>query len=212
MRILVVEDEVRLARHVSRALTAAGHDVIVVHDGEAALREGQQTPYDLIILDVMLPGIDGFEVLKLLRKAHVDSRVLILTGRGELTDSVSGLALGADDYLAKPFAMRQSSRRDRVIDESGARRFLDRLRQRRQARSLRQKLSQCESALQIMATAPSRRLPMPRDWPRGRAQKMAGSSTHSRIMITTAWSMSHSRELALKRRYTDIKAMAHSSM
>ena len=107
MRILVVEDEVRLARHVSRALTSAGHDALVVHDGDVALREAQRSPFDLIVLDIMLPGIDGFEVLKRLRKAHVDSRVLILTARGELNDRVSGLALGADDYLAKPFAMQE---------------------------------------------------------------------------------------------------------
>jgi len=107
MRILVVEDEVRLARHVSRALTTAGHDAVVLHDGETALGETQQTRYDLIVLDVMLPGVDGFEVLRRLRKAHVDSRVLILTARGELNDRVNGLALGADDYLAKPFAMQE---------------------------------------------------------------------------------------------------------
>ncbi len=107
MRILIVEDEVRLARHVSRALTSAGHDALVVHDGDVALREAQRAPFDLIILDIMLPGIDGFEVLKRLRKAHVDSRVLILTARGELNDRVNGLALGADDYLAKPFAMQE---------------------------------------------------------------------------------------------------------
>ncbi len=107
MRILVVEDEVRLARHISRALTTAGHDALVVHDGDVALREAQRSPFDLIVLDIMLPGIDGFEVLQRLRKAHVDSRVLILTARGELTDRVHGLALGADDYLAKPFAMQE---------------------------------------------------------------------------------------------------------
>jgi DNA-binding response OmpR family regulator len=107
MRILVIEDEVRLARHVSRALTNAGHDVVVRHDGETALGDMQETRYELIVLDVMLPGIDGFEVLRRLRKAHVDSRVLILTARGELNDRVSGLALGADDYLAKPFAMQE---------------------------------------------------------------------------------------------------------
>ena len=107
MRILVVEDEVRLARHVSRALTTAGHDAVVLHDGETALGETQQTRYDLIVLDVMLPGVDGFEVLRRLREAHVDSRVLILTARGELNDRVNGLALGADDYLAKPFAMQE---------------------------------------------------------------------------------------------------------
>ncbi len=107
MRILVVEDEVRLARHVSRALTTAGHDAVVLHDGETALGEAEQTRYDLIVLDVMLPGVDGFEVLRRLRKSHVDSRVLILTARGELNDRVNGLALGADDYLAKPFAMQE---------------------------------------------------------------------------------------------------------
>src|SRR6476646_9527651 len=107
MRILIVEDEVRLARHISRALTSAGHDVVVLHDGETALREANATRYSLIVLDVMLPSIDGFEVLRRLRKAHIDSRVLILTARGELNDRVSGLALGADDYLAKPFAMQE---------------------------------------------------------------------------------------------------------
>ena len=107
MHILVVEDEVRLARHVSRALTNAGHEVVVLHDGESAVHETAKKRYALIVLDVMLPGMDGFEVLRRLRKAHVDSRVLILTARGELDDRVSGLALGADDYLAKPFAMQE---------------------------------------------------------------------------------------------------------
>ncbi|MDQ3116414.1 MAG: response regulator transcription factor [Verrucomicrobiota bacterium] len=107
MRIQVVEDEVRLARHVSRALTNAGHEVNLVHDGESALRDAKETRFQLIVLDVMLPGMDGFEVLRQLRKAHVDSRVLILTARGELNDRVNGLALGADDYLAKPFAMQE---------------------------------------------------------------------------------------------------------
>lgn len=107
MRILIVEDEVRLARHISRALTTAGHDVTVSHDGETALREANATRYSLIVLDVMLPSIDGFEVLRRLRKARIDSRVLILTARGELNDRVSGLALGADDYLSKPFAMQE---------------------------------------------------------------------------------------------------------
>jgi len=81
--------------------------VVVSHDGETALREANATRYSLIVLDVMLPSIDGFEVLRRLRKARVDSRVLILTARGELNDRVSGLALGADDYLAKPFAMQE---------------------------------------------------------------------------------------------------------
>ena len=107
MHILVVEDEVRLARHISRALAAAGHEAVVLHDGEKARKLASETRFDLIVLDVMLPGIDGFEILRHLRKAHVDSRVLILTARGELSDRVNGLALGADDYLAKPFAMQE---------------------------------------------------------------------------------------------------------
>ncbi len=107
MHILVVEDEVRLARHISRALAAAGHEAVVLHDGEEARKLASETRFDLIVLDVMLPGIDGFEILRHLRKAHVDSRVLILTARGELSDRVNGLALGADDYLAKPFAMQE---------------------------------------------------------------------------------------------------------
>ena len=107
MHILVVEDEVRLARHISRALISAGHEAIVVHDGESTLKVASRTRFDLVVLDVMLPGIDGFEVLRRLRKAHVDSRVIILTARGEVTDRVAGLSFGADDYLAKPFAMQE---------------------------------------------------------------------------------------------------------
>ena len=109
MRILIVEDEVGLAHYIFRALLEAGHDPVLVHDGETAIGEVQEKRCQVIILDVMLPGIDGFEVLRRLRAARVDSRVLILSARGEVTDRVSGLALGADDYLAKPFA--------NVIDE-----------------------------------------------------------------------------------------------
>jgi DNA-binding response OmpR family regulator len=107
MRILVVEDEVRLAQHISRALTEAGHEPCMVHDGETALGEVQAQRYDLIVLDIMLPGIDGFEVLRRLRAAKMGTRVLILTARGEVGDRVTGLGLGADDYLAKPFAMQE---------------------------------------------------------------------------------------------------------
>ena len=107
MRILVVEDEVRLAEHISRSLTEAGHEPTLVYDGETAVGEGEATHYDLIVLDVMLPGMDGFEVLRRLRAAKIDSRVLILTARGEVRDRVTGLGLGADDYLAKPFAMQE---------------------------------------------------------------------------------------------------------
>lgn len=106
MQILLVEDEVRLAEHISRALVEAGHEPTMVPDGETALGEMEEKQYDLIVLDVMLPGMDGFEVLRRLR-AKMDTRVLILTARGEVSDRVTGLGLGADDYLAKPFAMQE---------------------------------------------------------------------------------------------------------
>ena len=107
MRILVVEDEVRLARQIASALTEAGHDPIIVHDGESALREATETSFDLIVLDIRLPRMDGFDVLRHLRSQHVSSRVIVLTARGELKDRVTGLRLGADDYLPKPFAMAE---------------------------------------------------------------------------------------------------------
>src|SRR5438132_3116092 len=107
MRVLVVEDEVRLARQIASALTEAGHDPIIVHDGERALREATSTPFDLIVLDIILPRMDGFKVLRHLHSQHVASRVLMLTARGEVKDRVTGLRLGADDYLPKPFAMAE---------------------------------------------------------------------------------------------------------
>ena len=107
MRVLVVEDEVRLARQIASALTEAGHDPIIVHDGERALREATSTPFDLIVLDIILPRMDGFKVLRHLHSQHVASRVLMLTARGEVKDRVAGLQLGADDYLPKPFAMAE---------------------------------------------------------------------------------------------------------
>lgn len=107
MRVLIVDDEARLSRHVSSALTEAGHDPVTVHDGEAALRKATAESFDLIVLDVGLPGIDGFEVLRRLRAQHNLTRVLMLTARGELNDRLTGLQLGADDYLPKPFAMQE---------------------------------------------------------------------------------------------------------
>ena len=91
MQILVVEDEVSLAQHICRALFEAGHEPDIVHDGETALGGVEERQYDLIVLDVMLPGMDGFEVLRRLRAAKIETRVLILTARGEVTDRVTGL-------------------------------------------------------------------------------------------------------------------------
>ena len=105
MHILVVEDDAGLARRIASTLTEAGHDPIVVHDGEKALDKTKAAPFDLIVLDIILPRMDGFEVLRHLRAQHLASRVLMLTARGEVNDRVTGLQLGADDYLPKPFAM-----------------------------------------------------------------------------------------------------------
>jgi DNA-binding response OmpR family regulator len=96
-----------LARHVSSALTVAGHDPVLVYDGETALKEAEKNTCDMIVLDVGLPDIDGFEVLRQMRASGITARVLMLTARGELNDRVTGLQLGADDYLAKPFAMQE---------------------------------------------------------------------------------------------------------
>jgi DNA-binding response OmpR family regulator len=107
MRILVVEDDVQLAKQVASALTEAGHDSVIVHNGERALDKAKETPFDLIMLDIILPGMDGFDVLRHLRSQHMTSRVLMLTAKGEVKDRVTGLQLGADDYLPKPFVMRE---------------------------------------------------------------------------------------------------------
>ncbi len=115
MRILIVDDEVRLTRHVSAALTEAGHHPIVVHDGEKAIAAATENVFDLIVLDVALPGLDGFEVLRQLRARNMPGRVLMLTARGELNDRLTGLQLGADDYLPKPFSMQELIARVRAL-------------------------------------------------------------------------------------------------
>src|SRR6266700_1934524 len=115
MRILVVEDSVRLTWQIASALTEAGHDPIVVHDGEGAFDKTNETLFDLITLDIILPGMDGFDVLRHLRGQYLTSRVLVLTARGALEDRVTGLQLGADDYLPKPFAMRELVARVRAL-------------------------------------------------------------------------------------------------
>jgi len=107
MRILVVEDDVPLTRKIAAALIEAEHDPVVVYDGETALQKLEDESFDLIVLDVRLPRIDGFEILRRVRSSHVGSRVLMLTARGALDDRLTGLQLGADDYLPKPFAMKE---------------------------------------------------------------------------------------------------------
>ena len=105
MHVLVVEDDVPLTRQIAAALIQAGHDPVVIHDGEAALHAAAEAAFDLLVLDIGVPRMDGFELLRRLRSLHVKSRVLMLTVRGETGDRVTGLQLGADDYLGKPFSM-----------------------------------------------------------------------------------------------------------
>jgi DNA-binding response OmpR family regulator len=107
MRVLVIEDEVKLAAHLARALEYDGHEVRVVHDGRVALVEASDGNYDLLALDVELPRMDGFEILKKLRSRGVATRILMLTARSENPDKIAGLTGGADDYLTKPFAMNE---------------------------------------------------------------------------------------------------------
>jgi len=115
MRVLVVEDEARLARQISSALTEDSHDPVIVHDGETALDMALESAFDLIVLDLGLPGMDGFEVLRRMRGRHVTGRVLVLTARSQVSDRVTGLQLGADDYLPKPFAMQELVARVRAL-------------------------------------------------------------------------------------------------
>jgi two-component system response regulator MprA len=103
-RILVVDDDPRLAASVRRALTYEGHEVVIASDGPAALVAARERLPDLVVLDLMLPGIDGVEVCRRLRAASDDVPILMLTARDSIGDRVSGLDSGADDYLVKPFA------------------------------------------------------------------------------------------------------------
>jgi len=103
MNILLVEDELSLARAVKRILEGQGYLVDAVHDGLSAVDYATGFDYDLIILDVMLPKLDGFEVVRILRKDNVNTPILMLTARTTVRDKVNGLNRGADDYMTKPF-------------------------------------------------------------------------------------------------------------
>jgi DNA-binding response OmpR family regulator len=120
MRILVIEDERQLARHIVRALEQQGHLTAACHDGAEGLRQALAEPPDLVILDLNLPGLDGLAVLTGLRRERSAARVLILTARGEVEHRVQGLKAGADDYLAKPFAMAELVARVDAIGRRGA--------------------------------------------------------------------------------------------
>lgn len=107
MRLLLVEDSPRLQRSVATALRRSGYAVDLAGDGEEALWLAESNRYDLVLLDRMLPKLDGLEVLRRLRAAGRDTHVLLLTARDSVADRVEGLGAGADDYLVKPFALEE---------------------------------------------------------------------------------------------------------
>jgi two-component system OmpR family response regulator len=119
MRILIVEDEPKLAALVARALREEGHAADVTGLGKDALWMAESAPYDAIILDVMLPDLDGFEVLRRLRSKRVWTPVLMLTARDAVSDRVTGLDTGADDYVTKPFSFEELLARLRAVVRRG---------------------------------------------------------------------------------------------
>ncbi len=124
MRILVIEDEETLARLIESRLKRENHGVDVALDGDTGLMEALRGIYDLIILDVMLPGTSGFDILSALKKQRISSKVIMLTARGALEDRLHGLKAGADDYVTKPFHLEELAARVSVQlrrDEEGRR-------------------------------------------------------------------------------------------
>jgi DNA-binding response OmpR family regulator len=115
MRVLVIEDEVRLADTLRDLLEIDGYTVDVCHDGEAGLDNALSAIYDVVLLDVMLPKLDGFTVLRRLRAAGDATPVLMLTAKAEIKDRISGLDMGADDYLTKPFSTGELLARLRAV-------------------------------------------------------------------------------------------------
>ncbi|HNT68896.1 MAG TPA: heavy metal response regulator transcription factor [Syntrophorhabdaceae bacterium] len=115
MRILVVEDEKKVAHFVKKGLLEEGYAVDVAHNGKDGLNFATDQSYDLIILDIYLPGIDGLTILKKLRDGKVETPVLLLTVRATIEDKVLGLDSGADDYLTKPFAFEELIARVRAL-------------------------------------------------------------------------------------------------
>jgi heavy metal response regulator len=119
MRVLVVEDEKKTASFVRKALQAEGFAVDVCYNGDDALAAARATPFDGIVLDIMLPGRDGLSVLRQLRERKSTIPVLLLSARGEVNERVEGLNAGADDYLPKPFELAELVARVRALTRRG---------------------------------------------------------------------------------------------
>src|SRR5664279_248602 len=115
MRVLVVEDEKKTASFIRKALQAEGLAVDVCHNGDAAWAAARTTPFDAIVLDIMLPGRDGLSLLRQLRDRQNATPVLLLSARGEVNERVEGLNAGTDDYLPKPFAVAELAARIRAL-------------------------------------------------------------------------------------------------
>jgi len=115
MRLLIIEDEKHLAEAVKELLKKENYVVDVFYDGQEGLDNALTNIYDLILLDIMLPSIDGLEILRTLRKEGIKTPVLLLTARNQIGDRVKGLDLGADDYLSKPFAQEELNARIRAL-------------------------------------------------------------------------------------------------
>lgn len=115
MRLLVVEDDQTIARAIKDGLEQESFAVDIVHDGEEAYLSAVEDDYDLIILDIMLPGMNGNEVAKKLRGKKINSPILMLTAKGEIPDKVRGLNTGADDYMTKPFSFEELLARVRAL-------------------------------------------------------------------------------------------------
>ena len=119
MRVLIVEDERRMAELLRRGISEEGHQTVVARDGNEGLSTALSFPFDVIILDVMLPGIDGLTVARRLREARVQTPVLMLTARDSVADVIKGLDTGADDYLTKPFSFDVLLARLRAVSRRG---------------------------------------------------------------------------------------------
>ena len=115
MQVLVVEDEVRLAETLAQLLREQKYVVDVVHDGKDGLAYAESGQYDVIVLDVMLPGMDGYQVARTLRRKRYATPILMLTARSGVSDKVAGLDCGADDYMTKPFAPEELLARVRAL-------------------------------------------------------------------------------------------------
>ncbi len=115
MKLLVIEDEAKIASLLKKGLQEQGFQVDISADGEDGLERATTTPYDAIVIDIMLPKRDGLSVLKTLRTRKVTAPVMIITARGDVNERVEGLNLGADDYMAKPFSMDEVVARIRAL-------------------------------------------------------------------------------------------------